>query len=1406
MDGDRWFHAVRSRNTATVLEMLPVMARTQDSHGETALMVAAATNNIHLCRSLAPHEHSLVNNRGYTALAIAALRNHAAVCQLLVKYEHDVPLPKGRTPLMLAIQSESTDAEKVLRPYYSKAECQPPASETSMLRIEPFSMIEPNASITGIPDVKVEAQYPTLGLGNTTPIPETEMAVEGAPESFLLSSITSTAGVPPELPPSAGSVHSSNKVHDIYANSPAPPSSSTEISLAGSSHNPLNALPGSRTITVSDLLVTAPAHSVGQSHCEDLGADLFSIVGKDSSKSVGRSPPVSRRLESPTLQSQSQRSQRSQKQRPGKSETPIARPVSSLKLAPSPSPSPPRQPTRSLVSSRSPLRAPSSPLRRTARGDDVERIRRARLNSLRAHSISDFNQQGTRSPPSRITHRGEGGRTKPQWAHSQSIYDEDDKKANRSISTIESRHGHRYEALIQHYARFREDFDSLRQIGERMSVEAAQGFAEMVEALKNENAEKTAEIERLTALTDSLLQRLTEAGQTMRTSLGLSPKPSSEKKGSPGLGLRCHSAPRRSSQGAGSISPAQTPPVDPEALLRHLHNYSNLSMAGQAIITLKDTITRLEMENAGLKSQLDAASQTYASKERECAALEHRLKALEQDFTELRRLSSRVVQRDSEGNTRLIRSIAFRLHPEPRMLQLLIRDEAGVANNRGQTALMYAAATGCEDIGLALVSLESGHQDNVGLSALMISAQKCLPHLTSQLVPFEAGLREKKAGETTLMLVARNGVLDELRGQSDDPTVQGGDAASLVLRDRLAAMRDVIHQLIEVEGGLRSRDGLTALMLATQARKNGIIPDLVEKEAKIRDGTHQTALMIAVQIGNYEAAQLLIPYEKCLLKAAQQPLEEEEVSPITPTLERQQDTSESSSTDIFDGTTALMQAAFRNEYDMVQLLMPHEAGISAQNGWVALDYSVVAGNTTIAELLRPIEGITLENVAAIDTVSMQEERLLNGKTQLMQMVKQNRPGLVYCLLDEAGFQDQQGMTALMHATLARNHACIRLLLGKEKRLQNAKGETALMLALLLEDDEAIRLLAPHEQGIQDADGTTALMVCAYNNYMKYLPLFIEQEAGKAMIDGKTALMLAAEKGHKEACLLLAKAEMNISKADGTTAFLVAHRAGFEELALQLQPKIVVDSSGNTELMNFILERQKEDKANDGFSRVIRSQTAPQDPLVRLRTLLYQVGTKNKADKTALMLAVETNNYSIVKALRKLEAKLTTSLFVYRTWKLTDATALIMAACYGHLSLVQLLAKTEARIAESSFHRTALMAAAYFNHYDCVEVLMHFEAGMQRREGSTALMLAVAAGYYDIASLLARSEANLFTNEKSTYGQGASALVIAAAMNNVAMVELLAPYEANGFGQLALQRTTNSDVIRIIKGAKIAPEH
>lgn len=72
-DAEQWFKAVRSKNMQLVSELLPTFARTQTKNGETALMMAAASNCLSLCRTLAPHEHSMTNHKGYTALAIAAL-------------------------------------------------------------------------------------------------------------------------------------------------------------------------------------------------------------------------------------------------------------------------------------------------------------------------------------------------------------------------------------------------------------------------------------------------------------------------------------------------------------------------------------------------------------------------------------------------------------------------------------------------------------------------------------------------------------------------------------------------------------------------------------------------------------------------------------------------------------------------------------------------------------------------------------------------------------------------------------------------------------------------------------------------------------------------------------------------------------------------------------------------------------------------------------------------------------------------------------------------------------------------------------------------------------------------------------------------------------------------------------
>lgn len=615
----------------------------------------------------------------------------------------------------------------------------------------------------------------------------------------------------------------------------------------------------------------------------------------------------------------------------------------------------------------------------------------------------------------------------------------------------------------------------------------------------------------------------------------------------------------------------------------------------------------------------------------------------------------------------------------------------------------------------------------------------------------------------------------------------------------------MIRVLIGIEGGMTNNEGKTALMLAAEQGKNKILVELISKEAKLHDNHYKTALMIACEANNIEAVHLLVPHEKCILRCGISTTETSLLGSDFEALAQSISNEECKRSEPMFGTTALMQMAALGNYSLAQILVPHESGLMDQTGLMALDYAVLSGHKQIVELLKSAEGlVTIQDGLQPDTGNVHKNIShstdTNQRTQLMQMVKQRRPGLIYCLLSQAGKRDSHGMTALMHAVLAHNHDAIKLLVELEARIRNSKGETALMLALLVEDTTAVELLAPHEQGIQDNEGTTALMICAYNNYKELMPLFIEREHGMVMLDGTSALMVAAEQGFEEICIMLRPYELNITKDDGTTAFLLAKRHGHIKIAESLSPKIVIDNEGNTDLMRQIIELGPFDPISDsGLTQQTDVESIERiNKAWLLKALLYQTNQVNNHGKTALMLATANRNAIAVKLLRKLEAKMTLGTFICRTWKLTDATALMMAACYGYADIVRLLVKYEARCIESSFHRTALMAAAYFNHISCVEVLVKYEAGMQRREGSTALMLAVSSGYYDIAALLAKPEANITTNAKSTYGEGASALIMAAALNNYQMVELLAPYEALEFGEMAIRRTSDPSIVKLIR--------
>lgn len=134
---------------------------------------------------------------------------------------------------------------------------------------------------------------------------------------------------------------------------------------------------------------------------------------------------------------------------------------------------------------------------------------------------------------------------------------------------------------------------------------------------------------------------------------------------------------------------------------------------------------------------------------------------------------------------------------------------------------MYAAALGLEDIGLLLIARESGHQDKIGCSALMIAVKKGLISLAEALIPYEAGLRDK-GGETALMTLTRAGILESLYGAMDSDL--SSDSAghcfpSHMYIEQINKLIAVIRTLIGIEGGMKNNEGKTALMLAAEQGK-----------------------------------------------------------------------------------------------------------------------------------------------------------------------------------------------------------------------------------------------------------------------------------------------------------------------------------------------------------------------------------------------------------------------------------------------------------------------------------------------------------------------------------------------------------------------------------------------------------
>ncbi|TNJ28985.1 Ankyrin repeat protein 1 [Giardia muris] len=372
-----------------------------------------------------------------------------------------------------------------------------------------------------------------------------------------------------------------------------------------------------------------------------------------------------------------------------------------------------------------------------------------------------------------------------------------------------------------------------------------------------------------------------------------------------------------------------------------------------------------------------------------------------------------------------------------------LMDQVCRKDNRGRTALMYAAIQGNPAVIEALVGSEAGLQDENGYTALMYAAEtgsddsaSGLTQCVAILAKSEAGIKNPK-GQTALMLATLAGNLNAVTLLADYEGGRQDDVKMSALMYAAAlCYENIIQVLLDKESGLQTSTGETALMIACAA--GHLIPSLIIAEAGRRDASGRTALMRLTSSADQEVTPLF-----------QQLMQEES---------KQQDNS---------GLTALMLACQHRNINLTQALSQEEHGMIDSEGRTALIHAAISGSYECCDIMTNYE------LGAVDRT---------GRTALMYAVHSGALPLVRLLIGEASTQDNTGMTALMYAAEQGFQEIVEVLKDREARLQDSQGRTAMMRAAAAGHLGVVMCLASIEGGIRDNENRPATKHAALNGH------------------------------------------------------------------------------------------------------------------------------------------------------------------------------------------------------------------------------------------------------------------------------------------------------------------------------------
>ncbi|KAE8302556.1 Kinase, NEK [Giardia duodenalis] len=445
------------------------------------------------------------------------------------------------------------------------------------------------------------------------------------------------------------------------------------------------------------------------------------------------------------------------------------------------------------------------------------------------------------------------------------------------------------------------------------------------------------------------------------------------------------------------------------------------------------------------------------------------------------------------------------------MAKILLGREKGMKDKDGNTAFMHALMNKHTGIALLLRKHEAPSWTPLMCAAFTGNVTMARRHLHERDV-------KNSDGETALTIAARAGHKDIV--ELLDPTDENGVTALMRAVDRNDV--DTVKALLPLQGGQKATGdveigkltmyGGTALMRAVAHGYAEIMEMLVEKEGGMRDRNGKTALMIAAEKGHPECIKLLVRnvrernslswtslmYAACIedADAVRSSLQEAGVKDS-------------------DGCTALVWAARTGHTECVKLLLEKEGGMQTSYGSTALMSAAEEGHAGAVEVLLEKEGRMKDS---------------DGQTALMYAAQNGHSKCVRLLVKkEGGVQDIFGRTALMSAAEEGHTDCLALLLEKEGGMRDDNGKTALMLAARYGSTDCFKLLLEKEGGMKSNNGQTALMAAAKEGHSAHIALLLEKEGGMQDSDGWTALMWAVSCRQIECARLLAEKEKNVNR-------------------------------------------------------------------------------------------------------------------------------------------------------------------------------------------------------------------------------------------------------------------------------------